>query len=132
MATVGRTSRTQRGVRFHAATTSAVVLIACGAMTGSASGSGYKLPVNYPAHDGPSAIAAIGLNGDQFRDLVVANETSDDVSVLLSNSDGTYQAPVNYAVGDSPEALLLDDVTGDSVRDIVVVNADSDDLSVLP
>ena len=39
------------------------------------------------------------FNGDGRTDLAVANEGSNDVSVLLGNGDGTFQPQVTYAVG---------------------------------
>ena len=33
-------------------------------------------------------------------DLAVANDWSDNVSVLLGNGDGSFQSAVNYGAGD--------------------------------
>ena len=46
--------------------------------------------VNYGAGDGPSSVAIGDLNGDTHPDLAVANQYSDNVSVLLGNGDGTF------------------------------------------
>ena len=43
---------------------------------------------------------AVGdFNGDGKPDLAVANDGSNNVSVLLGNGDGTFQTAVNYRRG---------------------------------
>ena len=46
--------------------------------------------VNYDADDHPFSVAIGDLNGDGHPDLVVANEWSGNVSVLLGNGDGSF------------------------------------------
>lgn len=53
------------------------------------------------------------LNGDGKRDLVVVNEGSDDISVLLGNGDGTFKPQKRFAAGTHPVWA----VTGDFNRD---------------
>ena len=52
------------------------------------------------AGDAPVSVALGDVNGDGRPDLAVANSTSNNVSVLLGNGDGTFQPPVNFAAGD--------------------------------
>src|SRR5687767_5312576 len=40
--------------------------------------------------------------GDTWRDLVVANDADNTVSVRLSNDNGTFNTLTNYAVGLNP------------------------------
>ena len=47
----------------------------------------YPLP-QFVAGDGPVSLALGDVNGDGVLDLAVANGFSDDVSVLLGNSEG--------------------------------------------
>ena len=42
------------------------------------------------------------LTGDGKPDLVVANEYSNTVSVLLGNGNGTFQAQQTFATGNDP------------------------------
>ena len=53
-------------------------------------------PTNFPAGDDPESVAVGDFNADGAPDLAVANRLSDDVSVLLNDSN---QAPI--AVGDN-------------------------------
>ncbi len=70
----------------------------------------------------PVAIVAGDFNGDGRTDLAVANYSSNDVSVLLGNGDGTFQPAVQYAVGSSPEAIVAGDFNGDGRTDLAVLN----------
>ena len=51
--------------------------------------------------------------------------TSNDVSILLGNSDGTFQTAVNYPVGVNPDYLAVGDFNGDKKLDLAVVNYSS-------
>ncbi len=53
--------------------------------------------VNYNAGTQPRSVAVADVNGDGRPDIIVANQGSNNVSVLLGNGDGTFQNPVNYA-----------------------------------
>jgi len=48
---------------------------------------------------------ALHLNGTAHWDLVVANIGSNDVTVLLSNGDGTFSSAGSYLVGSAPDAV---------------------------
>jgi hypothetical protein len=66
---------------------------------------------------------AVGdLNADGNVDVVVANEDTDTVSVLLGNGDGTLSNDgfSDYATGPSPRAVAVGDFTGDGIPDLVV------------
>src|SRR6516165_2071432 len=53
----------------------------------------------------PNSVAVADLNGDGRVDLVVANDSSNTVSVLLGNGNGTFQSAVNYSVGSFPAGV---------------------------
>ena len=64
-------------------------------------------------------------------DLATANITSDDVSVLLNNGDGTFAADVTYGVGDRPFSVAVGDLDGDLDLDLAVANGIDYNVSVL-
>ena len=75
---------------------------------------------------------AIGdLNGDGNLDLAVANSSSNNVSVLLGNGDGSFQSAVNYGAGDGPCSVAIGDLNGDGDLDLAVANRISDNVSIL-
>ena len=85
-------------------------------------GTGFKVATTFPAGTGPQSVAIADLNGDGKADLAVANNNSNNVSVLLGNGNGTFQAAVNYAVGSSPTSVTVGDFNGDGKTDLAVAN----------
>ena len=90
---------------------------------------------------GPSAIAA-GAFGNTIttstgittptEDLVIANSTSSNVTVLFGNGDGTFQeAPGSpLAVGKNPSSIVVADFNGDGNLDFAVANQGDNTISV--
>lgn len=103
----------------------------------------FSAPVaNYRADvSGTAQAVAVGdVNGDGKPDLVVANGTSNDVTVLLGNGDGTFKGKTlsgsgtdatNYPVGANPVFVSITDVDGDGKPDIVTANYADSTISVL-
>jgi hypothetical protein len=71
------------------------------------------------------------LDGDGKPDLVVANQYSNDATVLLGNGDGSFQAGVSYPAGAGPVFVTVADVNGDGKPDVFVVNQSDNNVSVL-
>ena len=81
--------------------------------------------------DGPHSIVATDLNGDRKVDLAVANQGSNDLSILLGDGAGGFSSPTSVVVGTGPLGLAAGDLNRDGEPDLAVANADSDDLSIL-
>lgn len=62
---------------------------------------------------------------------LVPNHSSNNLSVLLDNSDGTFQPQVAYGLGDQPMAGTLRDLNNDGFLDYVSANAGANDVSIL-
>jgi hypothetical protein len=59
--------------------------------------------------------------------MVVANGGSDNISVRLSNDNGTFAAAVPYGSGGSkPVGVATGDFNGDGKPDVVVANEQSE------
>ncbi len=71
------------------------------------------------------------LNGDGRRDVVVTNASSNTVSVLLGNGDGTLATHVDYAVGAQPVSVTIADLDGNGTADLTVANHVDNTVSVL-
>jgi len=62
------------------------------------------------------------LNGDELLDVVVANDETDDVAVLLGNGDGTLQDAVSYGLDAGAYSVAIEDLNHDDVPDLAVAN----------
>ncbi len=83
------------------------------------------------AGSSPVALTTDDLDGDGNEDLAVADSSTNSVSVLLGNGDGTFGKPASYPVGADPTAIATDDLNDDGYDDIVTADAGSGDISVL-
>ncbi len=87
--------------------------------------------LKYGAGDGPQSVAIGDLDGVNGPDLAVANQNSDDVSVLLNQGHGTFAAAVANDAAMPPLSVALCDLDGVNGPDLAVANFYSDDVSVL-
>jgi hypothetical protein len=85
----------------------------------------------YPTGSNPYAVAVADFNRDGIPDLVVTNNGSNTVSVLLGKGDGTFQSPQTYTTGYRPMAVAVGDFNMDGIPDLVVANWQDHTLSVL-
>ncbi|BAZ39064.1 Integrins alpha chain [Calothrix sp. NIES-4101] len=100
----------------------------------------FATPTEFTAQDAPAAVSIGDINGDGKQDLAVANygyygdtsvPNSNNISVLLSNGNGTFAAPVNFTAGNGPEGISIGDINGDGKQDLAVANYKSNNISVL-
>ena len=79
----------------------------------------------------PVAIAGADFNNDGFADFVTANAGSNDVSLVLSTSNGGGLLPaVSLPAGEHPDAILVADFNNDGNADIAVANRDDNNIMV--
>ena len=86
-----------------------------------------------PANSFPYAVIAADVNKDGKLDLVTANSgaTSNSVSVLLNNGNGTFGAPKTFAAGSTPYSVVAQDVNGDGNLDLMTANNGAGSVSLL-
>ncbi len=77
------------------------------------------------------SLAVADLRGDGKPDVVVADDSSNSVGVLLGNGDGTFQPAVSYGVDANPISIIVGDFNGDGKPDVVVANQGGNTVSVL-
>ncbi|MDX1925910.1 MAG: Calx-beta domain-containing protein [Pirellulaceae bacterium] len=85
--------------------------------------------VDYSVGTNPQAIVTADFNGDGRLDIATSNNSSNTVSVVLSNANGTFQPALNSATGNNPLSLAFGDFNADGKLDIATANAA--DASVL-
>src|SRR5438270_526986 len=71
---------------------------------------------------GPESVAVGSFTSDGHADLVVANLTSNTVSILLGNGDGSFQSAQSYPAGFLPDAVALGDFNGDGHADLAIAD----------
>nr|NCR65247.1 hypothetical protein [Microcystis aeruginosa LL11-07] len=69
--------------------------------------------------------------GDGKSDLATANNSSNNVSVLLGTGTGSFGTATNFSVGSSPWSVTVGDFNGDGKSDLAVANYSSNNVSVL-
>ncbi|MEE8125169.1 MAG: FG-GAP-like repeat-containing protein [Nitrospirales bacterium] len=84
-----------------------------------------------PVGRSPQAIVVGDWNKDGLWDLATVNGTSDDVSVLIGNGNGTFRSAVSFGVGKIPLALVAADMDRDGILDLVVALSGVDRVVVL-
>src|SRR3984957_1136306 len=95
-----------------------------------ATGSPFALP---SAVAGPIAMTATDINSDGNLDLAIVDQTTNNVSILLGNGNGTFTQATNspITVGNLPVAIATGDVNNDSHPDLAIVNQTDNTVSVL-
>ncbi|HEY6248438.1 MAG TPA: VCBS repeat-containing protein [Candidatus Angelobacter sp.] len=81
---------------------------------------------SYPVGSGPSQLIVADFNGDHIPDLATVNTSSNTVSILINNGDGTFRPHLEFATGPAPVGLAAVDWNKDGKMDLVVVNGGAD------
>lgn len=76
------------------------------------------------------AIITGDFDCDGFIDIAVANQDSNNASVIPGAGAGTFGAPVIIPAGLRPDAIATGDLNGDGSPDLVVANSDGSDVTV--
>ena len=79
----------------------------------------------------PSGLALADLNGDGRADMLVANNLTSAIGVLLSRSTGGLGAATQLPTSDRPQSLATGDMNGDGKPDLVVGTVAGDLLVLL-
>jgi hypothetical protein len=103
-------------------------------LLGNGSG-GFSPAANSPfaVGTGPQFVAVGDFNGDGFLDLAVANETSNNVTILLGNGAGSFTASPGspFGTGAQPHCVVVGDFNGDGIEDIATANYGGNNLTVM-
>ncbi len=87
-------------------------------------------PTTFPTGELPVGAVAHDFNHDGLLDLVTANRSDDNISVLLGLAGGGFATAINYAVGNQPFAVATGDLDGDGEFDLAVTNSSDDSVSI--
>jgi uncharacterized repeat protein (TIGR01451 family) len=79
----------------------------------------FEPPVNYPVGTNPLDVAIGDLDGINGPELVVGNNGSSTIGVLLNNGNGTFGAMTSFSARLRPLGLYLADFDSDGKLDVV-------------
>src|SRR5439155_859764 len=83
-------------------------------------GISFQAPVDYATGQSPQSVAAGDFRGNGRKDLAVANQGSNSVSMLLGNGDGTFNAAATIPAKGPATSVAVDDLNGDGKLDLAV------------
>ncbi len=86
---------------------------------------------SYSVGKNPTTITTGDLNHDSFTDLITTNISSNTVSILLGNGDGTFKDQIQFHVCQEPRALAMNDFNEDGHADIVLACSGGDEVALL-
>lgn len=112
-----------------------VAVLANATVPGSESAQ-FIAPQIFPAGALPVALAIADINGDGKPDVIVANLSLNEASVLLNGTpsptaSGTFANVKFIATGNRPTSIAAADLDGDGKPDLIVANRDDSTVSVL-
>ena len=85
---------------------------------------------NYAVQTSPLTIVAADFNNDGELDLATPNNSSNTVSVLLGNGNGTFQPQMTFLPGASPRTIAGADFNNDGNQDLAVTHLGSNVVSI--
>jgi subtilisin-like proprotein convertase family protein len=88
-------------------------------------------PTNYMTGLNPTNVAVADYNNDMKPDLAVANQVTNDVSVLLGNGDGTFGGQSLFSAASGPYGIVAGKFNADNNWDLAVTNSGSNNVSIL-
>ncbi len=83
----------------------------------------------------PVSVTVADVNGDGRPDLIVADEGSNDVAILINEPQGTgftFAPARRFAAGGGPVAALYGNFTSDGIGDLLVSDSASNELTLIP
>ena len=96
----------------------------------------FQNPLQVGVDQNPVSLSVGDFDNNGTMDLVVSNgssgrTSSNQVSVLLGNGNGTFQPQQLLTVGDRPQSTSIEDYNRDGNADFAVTNIGSGDLSIV-
>lgn len=111
----------------------AVLTVSCGTPSSGITSPVVTSNLRFPVGTAPGSVEIADLNGDGKPDIIVANEQSDNVSILLGDGRGGFtQAKGSpFIAGHFPNDIAIGDFNRDGKLDLAFANHEEKHLTVL-
>lgn len=86
---------------------------------------------SYKVGKNPTTVTPFDINQDGMTDLVTTNMSSNTISILLGNGDGTFHEQIQLHVCQEPRSLTQGQFNQDQYPDVVLACSGSDQIAVL-
>ena len=86
---------------------------------------------SYKVGKNPTTILPLDINQDGVTDLITTNVSSNTLSILIGNGDGTFRDQMQLHVCQEPRSLATGAFNADPYPDIVLACAGADEIAVL-
>ena len=86
---------------------------------------------SYKVGKNPTSITTGDFNHDTFTDLITTNISSNTLSILLGNGDGSFSDQTQIKVCLEPRTLVMADFNHDTHADIVLACSGGDEIAFL-
>jgi hypothetical protein len=80
---------------------------------------------------GAIGFATADVNLDFHPDLIVANQTSNDMIVYRANGAGGFDTPSGYSLGFPPKSMRTGDIDGDEIADVALLSLDGKSVGIM-
>jgi DNA-binding beta-propeller fold protein YncE len=93
----------------------------------------FSVTTRIPVGQAPGSVALADLNRDGHLDIIVANEQSNSLTILLGDGAGRFVATPGSPIpaGHMPNDIALADFNADGALDLALANHEADYLTVL-
>ena len=110
----------------------AVITVNCGVSSSEITSTATANNLRFPVGTAPGSVEIADLNGDGSFDLVVANEQSSNVSILLGDGKARFTPAKGspFPAGQLPNDIAIGDFNRDGKLDLAFANHDEKHLTV--
>lgn len=91
----------------------------------------FAAPVQLETGVNPTAVYIADVTGDEFPDLLVVNNGSNDLWVWRGDGQGGLDDVAIFPAGPNPDSLAVGDFNADGRADVAVANHETPNISVL-
>jgi subtilisin-like proprotein convertase family protein len=89
------------------------------------------IPSQFAVGTSPTNLSVGDFNNDNKQDLVVTNQFSNDVSILLNNGNGGFAPQIKLMSGGvNPYDVVVGSFNNDANQDLAVINSSSNNVSI--